>query len=210
MMKAAARSKTRLVEQIGPRATAAAQLLLDCALEDLAMWPGAICLAPAAGDEAEAVQSLQADAVVVQTGENLGERINNVNAELADLGYERQIFIGIDCPAIDDVYLEQAAAALQENTAVFGPAADGGVVLMGVRGRWPDLAELPWSTDLLFDALYGTCARAGASVELLAPLRDVDTLEDLLALRGQLEGDSRPARRSLVQWLTQQTDLSPR
>lgn len=207
MMKTAARSKRRLAEQIGERATQTAQLLLDCALEDLATWPGAICLAPAAGDEAEALGSLDADAVVVQKGENLGERINYVNAELADLGFERQIFIGIDCPSIDASYLEQAAAALQGSTAVFGPATDGGVVLMGVHGHWPDLVELPWSTDLLFDALYATCTRAGASIELLAPLRDVDTLEDLMSLRTQLEDDARPARRSLARWLAQQSDL---
>ncbi len=207
MMKAITRSKRRLAEHIGPRANDAARLLLDCALEDLATWPGAVAFAPSAADELGAVDPMEADAVVVQQGDNLGERINHVNAELTDLGFDRQLFIGIDCPALDDAYLEQAAAALQEGDAVLGPATDGGVVLMGVRGRWPDLADLPWSTDLLFDALYAACDRAGASVEVLAPLGDVDTLEDLLALRAQLEGDTRPARRSLAQWLARQSDL---
>lgn len=207
MMKAPPRSKRRLAGEIGNLATEAAKLLMDCAREDLEMWPGPVCLAPSAVDEAAALELLRPDAVIVQEGDNLGERINYVNVELADRGFERQLFIGIDCPTLDATYLEQAAAALQDCTTVFGPAVDGGVVLMGVRGQWPDLAGLPWSTELLFDALYATCARAGASAELLAPLRDVDTLDDLLALRAELEGDPRPARKSLARWLAGRADL---
>jgi hypothetical protein len=81
---------------------------------------------------------------------------------------------------------------------------------MGVRGRWPDLSRLPWSTDELFGALKTVCAGAGARAAVLEPLRDVDTLDDLLALRAALAGDSRPARRALRGWLAQQRDLQAR
>lgn len=209
MMKAAPRSKRRLASQIGELATEAAELLMECAREDLEMWPGPICIAPSIADEAAALESVEADAIIVQQGDNLGERINYLNGELADRGFERQLFIGIDCPTLDAAYLESAGAALQDCTTVFGPALDGGVVLMGVHGYWPDLAGLPWSSDLLFDSLYATCARAGASAELLEPLRDVDTLEDLLALRTELDGDPRPARKALVRWLANRPELRP-
>jgi hypothetical protein len=208
MMKAAAQSKRRLAAEIGAeRATQAAEHLIACAREDLESWRGPVCLAPSDAAEVAALGSRCVAALIVQRGDNLGERINHVNAELAGRGVERQLFVGIDCPAVDVGYLERAAAALTECDVVFGPAVDGGVVLMGVRGRWPDLAPLPWSTGALLRALEAVCVAAGARAALLEPLRDVDTLEDLLALRAALAGDSRPARRALSRWLAQRRDL---
>jgi glycosyltransferase A (GT-A) superfamily protein (DUF2064 family) len=206
MMKSAARSKRRLAEHIGVRrATLAAQRLLDCAFEDLEAWPGPKCAAPSAADER--LDAPPADTLVVQHGVNLGARINHVNEELIRLGFERQLYIGIDCPSLDVAYLERAAAALGDHDTVLGPAADGGVVLMGVRGRWPPLAELPWSTDALFESLRAACVGAGSTAATLPRLKDVDTLGDLVAARSELRGDPRPARRALVRWLTAQTDL---
>src|ERR1700752_1949007 len=81
MMKSPARSKRRLAEHIGaPRATEIARRLLECACEDLMAWPGRKCVAPSAADEC--ADAPQADAVVVQRGGNLGERIQHVNEEL--------------------------------------------------------------------------------------------------------------------------------
>jgi len=208
MMKSPARSKRRLAEHIGaPRATEVARRLLECAREDLMAWPGLKCVAPSAADEC--VDAPPADAVVVQSGGNLGERIQYVNEELLRLGFERQLYIGIDCPRLDIAYLERAAAALGDHDTVLGPAADGGVVLMGVRRRWPSLAALPWSTSALFEALQTACAASGSSAATLPCLDDVDTLGDLVALRTELAGDARPARRALARWLAEQADLGP-
>jgi glycosyltransferase A (GT-A) superfamily protein (DUF2064 family) len=144
---------------------------------------------------------------VLQCGGNLGMRIEHVNGALIRLGHERQLFIGSDCPTLDVDYLARAAAALGDHDAVLGPAADGGVVLMGVHGRWPPLAELPWSTSGLFEALQAACVARRASLTTLPQLRDVDTLDDLADLRTALGGDLRPARRALARWLTAQADL---
>jgi len=59
----------------------------------------------------------------------------------------------------------------------------------------------------LFESLRAACGAAGASAATLPRLYDVDTPGDLLALRGELNGDARPARRALVRWLAAQTDL---
>jgi glycosyltransferase A (GT-A) superfamily protein (DUF2064 family) len=211
MMKSAASSKRRLAAALGgERATQVAQHLIDCAREDLESWPGRVCIAPAGAAELAALRPTSAAVVIVQRGDNLGERINHVNAALVERNVERQVYFGIDCPTLDLGYLERAGAALTECDVVFGPALDGGVVLMGVRGRWPDLSRLPWSTGELFGALESICAAAGARAAMLEPLRDVDTLDDLLALRAALAGDSRPARRALSGWLAQQRDLQRR
>jgi glycosyltransferase A (GT-A) superfamily protein (DUF2064 family) len=208
MMKSAVRSKRRLAAEIGDeRATQAAQHLIDCAREDLASWRGRVCIAPTDVGEVAALGPTSAAMVIAQRGDNLGERVNHVNAALVESGVDRQIYVGIDCPMLDLSYLERAATALIERDVVFGPALDGGVVLMGVRGRWPDLSRLPWSTGELFGALESACAAAGARAAALEPLRDVDTLDDLLALRAALAGDPRPARRALTRWLAPQRDL---
>ena len=47
----------------------------------------------------------------------------------------RAILIGTDCPALDVAYLARAVAALDDHAAVFGPAEDGGYVLVGLARR---------------------------------------------------------------------------
>ena len=208
MMKSAARSKRRLAAAIGDtRATQAAQHLIACAREDLESWPGPVCLAPADDEEAAALEPASVDALVVQRGDNLGERINHVNAALIDRGLERQLYVGIDCPAIDLAYLERAAAALVDRDVVLRTRRRR---RRGAHGRARPLAGSFGSAlehGRTVRRARAGCARAGARAAVLEPLRDVDTLEDLRALRTALAGDSRPARRALSRWLAQQPDL---
>ena len=203
MFKSPVRSKRRLAASIGPLASIAAEYLCGCALEDMAAWPGPVCYAPVAEDDAEwlAARIGNTEPVVLQRGQNLGERINHVDRTLRMNGYERRIFIGIDCPELDGRYLEQAAAALDGHDAVLGPAHDGGVVLMGTRREWPDLGDLAWSSARLMAELERCCAVLGWRTERLAPLADIDTLEDLDAFRRHVSNDPRPARRAFGAWL---------
>lgn len=203
MFKAPARSKRRLAAQIGKLAGAAASHLIDCALEDTLAWPGPVCYAPATGADAGYLADRAADGAisVVQRGGNLGERINHVNRVLLAEGVAEQLFIGIDCPGLDADYLGAAAAALAGHDVVLGPADDGGVVLMGRRGAWPDLSALAWSSDRLMRELAGTCTAAGSSVHVLEARADVDSLADLLEARRRLAGDTRPARLRFADWL---------
>jgi uncharacterized protein len=204
MLKAPGRSKRRLASEIGHKAAVeAAACLAACALEDLAEWPGAVCVAPAAESDLEWLrgQVPAAQPVVMQRAGNLGERISHVSRELHGRGVRRQLFIGIDCPELDQAYLQSAAASLEESDAVLGPADDGGVVLMGTRRPWPDLAALPWSTDALHAALRALCEAHGFTVAALEPRTDIDTWADLAGLEGRLGSDRRPARQTLTGWL---------
>lgn len=203
MFKAPQRSKQRLAAEIGTLASDAAGHLLDCALEDLASWPGPICFAPASdADRACVDRRIDARAeMIVQQGDNLGARINHVNRALLRRGLQRQIFIGIDCPRLDADYLERAAAALRDHDVVLGPASDGGVVLMASRCAWPDLRPLPWGGAHLMSALEQRCIAGGHRLCRLEALSDIDSLSDLRAARAWLGGDARPARRRLSGWL---------
>lgn len=203
MLKAPERSKRRLAARIGEAAAAeTARRLTGCALEDLAAWPGPTWLAPAErGDLAGLGQAAAGHGVVLQGEGNLGTRIARVAGALRERGFAAQIFVGIDCPELDEPYLRRAAHALAEHDIVLGPAADGGVVLMGSRREWPALEPLPWSTDRLGAALDAACRSVGASIAALEPRTDIDTYDDLVRLREALAGDSRPARRALREWL---------
>lgn len=203
MFKSPQHSKRRLAAQIGTRAATAAAHLLECAAADLAAWRGPTCLAPAAAADSRYARDhgIGADTQLLQRGGNLGERIGHLNAALLAAGLRRQLFIGSDCPALDGDYLERAAAALAHTDVVLGPADDGGVVLMGIDGRWPALAALPWSSAELGAALQQGCEAAGLGVTLLDSRSDVDALTDLRRLPVLLEGDQRASRRRLCEWI---------
>ena len=201
--KAPRRSKRRLATELGDAASAAAEHLLACALEDLASWPGEAVIAPASAEDAEWLRAnSNGDRVtVVQRGGSLGARLNYVDAALRSAARERLIFIGADCPAVDPAYLARADSALDNSDAVLGPALDGGVVLMGARRPWPELGDLAWSTPQLRQDLCARLRRQGWSIAALESLADVDTVDDLTTAAPGLVGDDRPARRALVDWL---------
>lgn len=203
MLKSPPRSKRRLAAEIGDLATTAAEHLADCALEDAAEWPGPVCLAAAAPGDRDwaAAKTGPRQLLVLQAGNNLGERINHVNRSLSARGHARQIFIGTDCPELDADYLRTAAAVLGRHDVVLGPALDGGVVLMGANRPWPDLAALPWSTPALGQRLRALCEAQGWSVAELPPRADVDCADALLAAMPPLARDPRAARRALHRWL---------
>ncbi|MGD2167929.1 MAG: DUF2064 domain-containing protein [Gammaproteobacteria bacterium] len=207
MFKSPDRSKQRLTAEIGARARTAAEHLLACALADLAAWPGPTCLAPAQSRDMRFISAgdRHADICASQGSGNLGERIETVNATLLEAGYEQQIFIGIDCPALDTDYYSRADSSLQQANVVLGPAEDGGVVLMGVRGRWPALAGLPWSTAALKSELMRSCKRAALRIAMLEPHNDVDRACDLRALSDRLADDQRPSRQRLREWINSES-----
>jgi glycosyltransferase A (GT-A) superfamily protein (DUF2064 family) len=211
MLKRPQQSKRRIAAELGARADELAQLLLACALEDLAAWPGAVCLAPASPDQLGWAETLSTGTgrryLLAQRSGNLGQRIVQIDGLLRTQGEQRVIMLGTDCPTLDAHYLAQANAALHTHEVVLGPARDGGVVLMGSARPWPDLAPLPWSTADLDTALAERCRAAGCRVARLAQLADVDTVADVRGLALKLTGDARASRRALSAWLAEQPDL---
>jgi glycosyltransferase A (GT-A) superfamily protein (DUF2064 family) len=203
MFKAPQYSKRRLAAAIGARARTVAEHLFDCAAADLEAWQGPTCMAPAKTSDLQFVRERRchADVYVDQGDGNLGDRIERVNQSLIDAGYNQQLFIGTDCPALDAHYLAHADRLLLNADVVLGPAHDGGVVLMGIRGPWPPLSHLPWSTTGLRSALIEVCERSGLRVALLAAHADVDTADDLQLLPSRLRDDQRPSRRRLCDWI---------
>jgi len=96
------------------------------------------------------------------------------------------LLIGCDCPALTPAYLREAADALAGgDDAVFGPAEDGGYVLVGVaRSPAAELFEaIIWGGSTVMQETRARLARGNWRWRELATLWDVDRPEDLVRLR---------------------------
>lgn len=112
---------------------------------------------------------------------DLGMRMAHALAENAPA-----LLIGCDCPALTPAYLREAASALAGgDDAVFGPAEDGGYVLVGVaRSPAAELFEnIAWGEATVMQDTRTRLARGNWRWRELAPLWDVDRPEDLARLR---------------------------
>ena len=104
---------------------------------------------------------------------------------MSDLPPGPVVLVGADIPDIQPGHVAAAFRALGRHDAVFGPAADGGYWLVGLRRR-PRVVDIfrgvRWSGP---DALADTLANLerGASAALLEVLSDVDDGEGYKAFR---------------------------
>jgi uncharacterized protein len=122
-----------------------------------------------------------------QRGGTFGERFADAFRQVFEQGYDRVIAIGNDCPALTAKDILRAAAHLEQSHMVFGPAADGGAYLVGLRREAfaeRVFADLAWQTDHTLAALK---AHADGDFQLLSEKSDVDSAADLQrALRAAL------------------------
>ena len=203
--------KQRLASRIGASAALViAERLLDCALEDLADWPGPVVIAPDQHDAAAWASTRAPQAIcLAQDSGNLGERLSALDNALRRLGHGPLVFIGSDAPALTARDYQRVSQALAEQDTVLLAARDGGVVLMASNRPWPDLATLPWSSADLGAALAKACRGAGHSVAVCGESFDIDEQADLAYALQALADDVRPARRRLLQTLREQHGTPP-
>ncbi len=196
--------KQRLAASLGLEQTLAlAERFLDCALEDLAGWPGPVVLAPAHPEDRTWAEHLLPRAVVAPQNEgDLGQRIVELDQRLRSQGHQQLIYIGSDAPALTPAHYRAAGQQLGAVDVVLSAATDGGVTLMACARPWPvALIELPWSSDQLGKTLAACCHNEGLSVDYIAPSYDIDIEQDLARLTQDLADDARPARQALQQLL---------
>lgn len=125
----------------------------------------------------------------IQQGESLGDRMAHCFVELHQY-YEYVILIGSDCPAINGQYINEAIMALKDgDDAVFGPANDGGYVLVGFRRLdtaqiKPIFTDVPWGTDKVMSTTRLKLAASKLKWAELSVKQDIDRPEDLPSLAG--------------------------
>ena len=103
-------------------------------------------------------------------------------------GPEPVVLIGSDSPTLDRFDVEYALQRIREVDCVLGPAADGGLYLIGLRGEQASriLRKVEWGTSRVLEQTIGEARRFGLSLDTLRLWYDIDTLDDLNFLRGHL------------------------
>lgn len=117
-----------------------------------------------------------------QTDGDLGQRMQDAFRAMFANGYENCCIIGSDTPDLPLAYLTQAFELLAAGQAdlVFGPSADGGYYLLGLKQLFPKLfSGIHWSTPLVLRQSLAAADAAGVSVRLLPIWHDIDTRQDL-------------------------------
>ena len=121
-----------------------------------------------------------------QCGSDLGERMYSALLDGLER-FDRVLLVGSDCPGLDTQYLTSAGAALDRVPVVFGPALDGGYVLVGARAVDEGLfREIAWGQESVLATTLQRAESLGIDVEMLEPRADIDRPEDLQHWRGGL------------------------
>ncbi len=118
---------------------------------------------------------------------DLGVRLEAATRWAFEADYERVAVIGSDCLGMDQVFVEKAFKALRKNDVVLGPSSDGGYYLIGMRAHSPWLFEgIEWSTPTVFETTVDKVEVRDLALKKLEVRIDVDTIEDLIALKQSL------------------------
>ena len=120
---------------------------------------------------------------------DLGLKMAGAFMALSGTGCERALLVGSDIPEIDKDILQKGFNSLEEHDVVFGPSADGGYYLLGLRTASMKhlgnllFSDIPWSTENVLRLSLERIRRHGYTVFLLPVLQDIDRPEDLILAR---------------------------
>ncbi len=183
--------KTRLAKAIG---TEAATELYRAFLLDLAKRfctvgdERYLCYSPNTPESRKWFQELAGEDYQLwpQPEGSLEPRLQNFFEFTFGQGATKTVVIGSDSPALPKSVSGFALGLLQSHDCVLGPATDGGYYLLGLRKLLPIFNAVDWSTPRVLDQTVAHLENCQASLFLLPPWYDVDTLADLPLLKGHL------------------------
>lgn len=129
--------------------------------------------------------------VIPQRGGDLGERLGHAWNDCGGPGIQ----IGMDTPQVTPAALDRLLARLDTADALLGAALDGGWWVIGWHRADPRavFAGIPMSTARTALEQWNRLEALGLAVERVAPERDIDTVDDLLAV-ARAHPDLRTAR----------------
>lgn len=114
----------------------------------------------------------------LQTGNDLGERMQNAFSEIFGMGYEKVLIVGSDIYELRQKDIENAFDALETNPFVIGPAKDGGYYLLGMKQLKPEIFKNKnWGTNTVLKETLNDLYNQ--NYILLPEMSDVDYYEDV-------------------------------
>jgi rSAM/selenodomain-associated transferase 1 len=162
-------------------------------------WSGA-----AAEASASFTDALRGVEILEQQGDDPGQRMSGVLADLLARGHDCVAIIGDDTPALPLGHLLAAFELLRDRDLVLGPSSDGGYYLLGARAVVPEIFRgISWGTDRVLAETLKLLKILGLPRVQLPVYRKVDGPEDLDELRSGLAElrDSDPTARNTRQIL---------
>lgn len=179
------RSKTRLCPPLVPaEAAALAEAALSDTLEVVASVPGVRRVLALEGEPGSWLPP--GFELVSQCDGGLGERLAGAFASVGGPA----VLVGMDTPQLTKGHLTRALEAFARPAdAVLGPAADGGYWTIGLRSADPRAFDgVPMSSSRTCVAQRARLDSLGMRVDELDELRDVDTIDDALAVASEAPG----------------------
>lgn len=114
----------------------------------------------------------------IQTKGDLGQKMLAAFQYGFSLGYQKILIIGSDLYNLRPKHIESAFEQLENYDVVIGPALDGGYYLLGLNFIIPKIfKQKQWSTSSVLKETLSDLKEF--NVNLLEPLNDIDTYEDL-------------------------------
>jgi rSAM/selenodomain-associated transferase 1 len=114
----------------------------------------------------------------IQTKGDLGQKMLDAFQYGFSLGYQKILIIGSDLYSLRPKHIESAFEQLENYDVVIGPALDGGYYLLGLNSVIPEIfKQKQWSTSSILKDTLSDLKKF--NVNLLEPLNDIDTYEDL-------------------------------
>jgi rSAM/selenodomain-associated transferase 2/rSAM/selenodomain-associated transferase 1 len=118
---------------------------------------------------------------------DLGRRMESaMNRAFAAL-CSKVVLIGTDIWDLAPHHLQAAFKALDSHDLVLGPSTDGGYWLIGARRPVAVFRNIPWGSDAVLAKTLNVAAEQGLRAFCLPPLSDVDSPQDLHALKLEKE-----------------------
>ena len=116
----------------------------------------------------------------IQSGGDLGFKMQNAFTHLFEQNYAKVIIIGSDCYDLSVEIILQGFKQLDQHDITLGPAVDGGYYLLGLKKLIPELfINKSWSSKDVYQETMHDIETLGLSVGLLPVLTDVDEEADV-------------------------------
>lgn len=116
----------------------------------------------------------------VQSGSDLGEKMENAFKAGFNAGFKSICIIGTDCLELSEKVVTEAFRKLLTHDVVVGPAVDGGYYLLGMNYLHSILfKDKKWGTKTVLTDTLKDIRLLGLTVFELELLNDIDRVEDL-------------------------------
>lgn len=180
--------KTRLEPLLGPERCAELQAAL---IRRATAWAAAVgtpylAFTPSGARDEMAALAPAGTSLIAQADGDLGDRLAAATTQVLAEHGGPVVLIGVDTPQLRPEVGFAAVDDLRNGTDVtFGPAADGGYYLVGLREPHPEIFALPselWGGPQVLERSLALAHRAGLQLAMLRTERDLDDEHDVRAM----------------------------